>query len=662
MESSALHRTIAAVLAAGLSNTLVHAQESAELPTITVTADKQTQALERVPASVSAFAGEDAREAGIDSLTGIAQMTPGFTFQAVGQSGLQSPVMRGLTANIMGFSSSVALMVDGVPTLRAQGFDDNLVGIDRIEILRGPQSTLYGRNAEAGVVNIVTRKPGNDPYALVSADLGSRSKRALRVDLSHALVQDTLYMGLAGELFRQDGFIDNTFSGGKEDERKRRNGRVTLRWTPSDHTDATLRYSERAYRDEGSVWGSVSAPRNTVQSGTPSWNHATARTLSLNVEHDITPGLRLHSITARNDYTDRILQDMDFMPADLVHVGRDHHFRTVSQELRLDGRLGDAQWLAGLYLDRDDNDLSFGQKTPAGASTTTARQQGHSTALFTHWTLPLTERWTVTAGARVERNDIRFTLAGDERQSRTWTRMTPKLAVQYAWSPHAQAYANLSGGFRAGGFNAFAPQAYRQYEPEQVMSLELGAKGRLLNQRLGYRAALYAMDVRNMQVQQTGAPGEMFLSNAASARPVGLEAELQYLFGDGWQAQAAVALNRTRFRRFQDGGNDYAHKQAPLAPDLTGYLGLRYDAPKGWYAQARLYGSSKIYLDATNQFGRPGYGVVNLSAGYTMGSTELSFYVENAADKHYDTYGFNNGIVTIYSPPREWGVRLTRRL
>jgi outer membrane receptor protein involved in Fe transport len=143
-------------------------------------------------------------------------MTPGFTFQASGQSGLQPPVMRGLTANIMGFSSSVALVVDGVPTLRGQGFDDNLLASSGWRCCGGPQSTLYGRNAEAGVVSVVTRQPGNDPYAVVSAELGSRDKRALRFDASHALVKDTLYLGVAGELFRQDGFVDNAFKGGKE--------------------------------------------------------------------------------------------------------------------------------------------------------------------------------------------------------------------------------------------------------------------------------------------------------------------------------------------------------------------------------------------------------------------------------------------------------------
>lgn len=640
--------------------TAAHAQSV--LPVVTVTANKQAQPLESVAASVSAFDGADLEAAGIDSLEGVARMTPGFTFQSSGQSGLQPPVMRGLTASIMGFSSSVALVVDGVPTLRGQGFDDNLLGIERVEVLRGPQSTLYGRNAEAGVVSIVTRKPDDDPYAVVSAEAGSRHRQALRFDASHALVKDTLYLGVAGEFFAQDGFIDNAFTGRKEDGRERRNGRLALRWTPGDRTDATLRHARREYRDGGSLWGSVTAPRATVRSGTDSWNDSTARTTSLDVSHELAPGLRLRSVTADNEFTDRIVQDTDFMPADMLHVSRDHHFRTLSQEFRLEGSLGRAQWLAGFYADGDDHDLSFGQQVPLGSTTTSATQKGSSTALFTHWIIPVAERWTVTAGGRVERDEVRFALAGGREQSRAWTRFSPKLALQYQWRQDAQVHASVADGFRAGGFNAFAPEAYRRYQPERVRSFELGAKGLLLDRRLRYGASAYLMDVRDMQVQQIGLPGEMFLTNAASARPAGVEAEFQYLLGPGWQVQAAVGLNRTRFREFRDGAHDYKGRHNPLAPDVTGHLGVRYDAPQGWYAQVHLNGASKIHLDAANTYGRAGYGVIDLMAGYTFGRTELSVHVHNAGNRKYDTVGFLNGLATIYSPPREVGLRLTHRL
>ncbi|WP_024304094.1 TonB-dependent receptor [Pseudogulbenkiania sp. MAI-1] len=650
-------------LLALLASLGVAAHAETELPAVTVTATKQPQTLGSVAASVSAFAGEDLAAAGIDNLEGVARMTPGFTFQAQGQSGLQPPVMRGLTANIISFSSSVAMVVDGVPTLRAQGFDDNLLGVERVEVLRGPQSTLYGRNAEAGVVNIVTRKPDNDPYAVVSAEVGSRDKHALRFDASHPLLKDTLYLGVAGEFVEQDGFIDNAFKGRKDDDRERRNGRFTLRWTPGERTDAALRYAERAYRDGASLWGSASSPqRAVVRSGTDGFNDSTARTLSLDVVHELASGMRLRSITANNDYTDRLVQDTDFLPADLLHVARDHHFRTLSQEFRLEGQWGEARWLAGFYADRDDHDLRFEQKTPLALTTTQAVQKGDSTALFTHWTVPLAERWSVTAGARIERSEARFTLNGGREESLDSTRFSPKLALQYQWQPEAMIYASVADGFRAGGFNAFSPETSRRYEPERVRSFELGAKGSLLERRLRYGTSLYLMDVSSMQVQQMALPGQVFITNAASARSIGAEAELQYLLGAGWRVQAALGFNRTRFREFTDGAGNHEGKHNPFAPDITGHLGLRYDAPQGWYAQAAVSGVGKVYLDAANRYRQPGYGLVDLAAGYPLGRAELSAYVHNAANKKYDAVGFLNGQATVYSPPREIGLRLTYRL
>ena len=133
------------------------------LPAVTVTVNKQSQPLDAVAAGVTAFAGEELASEGVRDLQGVAQMTPGLTFQPVGQSSITPPVMRGMTANIVGFSSAVALLVDGVPTLRGQGFDDSLLGAQSVEVLRGPQSTLYGRNAQAGVISVVTRQPGDAP-------------------------------------------------------------------------------------------------------------------------------------------------------------------------------------------------------------------------------------------------------------------------------------------------------------------------------------------------------------------------------------------------------------------------------------------------------------------------------------------------------------------
>ena len=277
--------------------------------------------------------------------------------------------------------------------------------------------------------------------------------------------------------------------------------------------------------------------------------------------------------------------------------------------------------------------------------------------------MPLAERWTLTLGARAEQDKVHIDPAVGSRQSASWQRFTPKAALQYEWQPDAYVYASYAEGFRAGGFNAFSSAAnYPGYDPEKVKTYELGAKGWLADKRLRYSAAVYLMDVRDMQVQQIIQPGVVYITNAATARSTGLELEAEYLVADDWRIVSSVGLNRTRFKQFTEGSNDYKGNHNPYAPDLTGHLSLRYDAPAGWYAQGGVSAVGKTYLDAANQYSRGGYGLIDLTAGYDFSHYGISAYVNNAADKRYDAVGYLNGTTRVYSPGREVGLRLSYEL
>lgn len=635
----------------------------AELPVVIVTANKQPQSQDRLPGSLTVFDGDDLRSAGIGKLESLAAVTPGLSFQAFGQSGVQPPVMRGLSANFTTFSTSTLLLVDGVPTLTAQGFEHHLQNVDRVEVLRGPQSALYGRNAEAGVISIHSRQPDQRARTAVSAEAGNRQAQRLGLDISRPLVDGTLFLGVSADWQRQQGFITNLATGAHEDDREHRTGRATLRWTPTDRTELALRWSQQAFDDGASTWGSASAARATVASGTEGWNRSSGRTLAIDLIHRFEGGLSLRAITAHNRFRDRVRQDTDFQPADLLHLERDYTLSTLSQELRLEGRWGDAQWLAGVYADRDDHALRYEQKLPTALVPTRGAIDGDSQALFTNWVLPLSDRWSLTAGGRLERDRVRLVPAGAAERESTWRQFSPKLGLQHLWSADAQVYLNMADGFRAGGFNAFSAAAgYPGYAPESVRAWELGAKGRTPDKRLRYAAALYSMNVRDMQVQQIVAPGVVYVTNAARARSSGLELQLEALLGGGWQLQAGLARNRTRFAQFRDAGGVYDGKRNPFAADLQAHLALRYDASQDWYLQTTVSGSGRIYLDAANRYTRPGHGLVDLSAGYTHGLWELSAFVRNLGDKRYDAVGYLNGTVTAYSPPRSLGLRLQWRL
>lgn len=640
--------------------TCIQAEGQLVLPQINVSVDKFERTLEQAPASVSVIGGQTLEDEHITGFEQLEGRVAGLSFQPFGQSGINSPVMRGLTANFNALSTSTLMLVDDVPTLTAQGFENHFVDIDRIEVLRGPQSTSYGRNAEAGVIAVYSKPMDDLPRASVSVEAGSRDKRASRFALSGPLVAQKLYGSVSGEWQRQDGFIRNDATGGKEDDRKRYNFNAGLRLVPQAGTDVVLRYTRQQYDDGASLWGLPGVKRYHVESGTDSWNHSWGQSLSLNISHELNDDLKLRSITAYNDFHDRIQQDSDFLRGSVSMLGRDLHLRTLSQELRLEGRWGMTDWLAGVYGDSSANDLHNISQRGLLLQDMHVDQSSHTVAAFSHWNIHVAEDWTVALGGRVERYQANIDPRGGSTQSRDWTSFSPKVALQYAFTPGSQVYVSASKGVRNGGFNVLSPATnYAAFDPEKVWSYELGVKGRGLDQRLRYAAAAYYMEVSDMQVSQMPTPGVQYITSAAGATSKGVDLDIDYLLGAGWSVQIGAAWNHTRFDSFRDGTADYAGNRNPFAPDLNGHLGVRYDGSDGWFVQSSLVGSGALYLDAANQYKRSGYGLVNLSAGVRRGEWEVSGYVHNLADREYDAVGYQNGFVTVYSPPRELGVRLT---
>lgn len=646
--------------ALALSCPAIQAAEVLSLPDVSVTAEKVSRSLEEVPASVMVIDGQTLEDEHITGFEQLEGRVPGLSFQPFGQSGINSPVMRGLTANFNALSTSTLMLVDDVPTLTAQGFENRFIDIDRIEVLRGPQSTLYGRNAEAGVIAVYSKPMDELARASASAEAGSRDKRATRFALSSPLVDDRLFGSVSGEWQRQDGFIRNDALGKQADDRERYNLNVGLLLVPQEGTDMVLRYARQAYDDDASLWGAPTARRNHVASGTDSWNRSWGQTLSLNIGHSLGDDLTLRSITAYNEFHDRIQQDTDFLPANVSMIARDLRLSTLSQELRLEGRWGLADWLAGVYADSSDNDLRNVSQRGPFVQELRLDQGSRTLAAFSHWNLHLTPDWTLSLGGRVERYRVTIDPRTSANQSQDWSSFSPKVALQYAFAEQNQVYLSASKGVRNGGFNVLsAASNFAVFEPEKVWSYELGMKGRTLDERLRYSLAAYYMDVTDMQVMQMPSPGVQYITSAASATSRGLDLDAEYLLSARWSVQTGVAWNRTRFDRFQDGSARYDGHHNPFAPDLTGYLGLRYDDPADWYLQGNLVGSDKVYLDAANQYTRNGYVLVNLSAGVRFEQWELSGYVNNLADREYDAVGYQNGFITVYSPPRELGLRLT---
>lgn len=656
-----------ALVMCAISFNAMAADDSADpsLPVLMVTADKIEQQQIETTRNVTQVYGEDLRQSGVDSLDQLEGIISGLNFQPFGQSGVNSPVMRGVTSNMNAFSSSALLLVDGVPTLMAQGFDSSFVDVKSVEVARGPQTAVYGHNAETGVISIISNDLDATERTELSFGVGSRNKHTIGFLTSQELNPDTLYASVSGEYVEQDGFIDNHTTGEKADDRGHYNLNTGLKWIASDQTDMTIRFRTVEYDDGAALWGSASSDDIGVSSGTDSWNRSSGQTLSLKVNHTNDSGIHFSSITAYNDYSDDVQQDTDFLASEVSYIARDNRFRTFSQEFKMDGESQGKRWLLGGYLEQQDYDLrAISQSYYYGLSDLRTKQEGSTYALFSNISTPLTSTWSLSGGARLARDEVEITPEDSYSREDGWTNFTPQIAIKNQYRKNHQFYLSYSEGVRTGGFNSTTASAnYREYDPETVHSVEMGLKGENLARTVQYGVTAYHMDIDDMQVMQMPSVGVIYLTNAAEATSDGVELSLNYLLSTNWQLQTEIAWNRTRFDEYTYGSSDYSGNKNPFAPEWNGHVTLRYDDDEEWYVSVSSVYNSKIYLDAGNTYQQDGYNLINLSAGYPLSeNATLSGYVNNLEDKEYNAVGYQNGYVTVYSPPREVGLKLTMRL
>ncbi len=213
-------------------------RQEATLDTVTVTAQKTEENVQEVPIGISVFSDIDLEDKEINDISDVAYYVPNFYFTDFGMA--TSPSIRGISAEAATMSSAVGLYVDGVPLTDNMGFNAILEDIERIEVLRGPQGTLYGKNAEAGVINVITKNPDNTFGGRLGTVLGEDSRQEAILHLKTPILQDKLYMGISGRYYAKDGFIKDHQTGSSVDDEQNYFGRFHLRTTPTERLEMSF--------------------------------------------------------------------------------------------------------------------------------------------------------------------------------------------------------------------------------------------------------------------------------------------------------------------------------------------------------------------------------------------------------------------------------------
>jgi len=383
---------------------------------------------------------------------------------------------------------------------------------------------------------------------------------------------------------------------------------------------------------------------------------------ALNISYDINENFIFNSITTSREYDEKNANDFDYTDQPLFHVFTDSEYKRQSQEFRLNYTHSRFKLLLGSYFDHGDNAINKMKNTFKGNSVTNQTEEGNSLGLFTHLTYSLTKNLNLIGGLRYDREERDYKDVQKEiSDEQTWSEISPKIALQYRFNEKAMAFATIARGYRAGGFNIWAPQDNPlSYDEETLWSYEIGIKSSFLNNRILLETSLYYMDIDDMQVDIYINASDLYTSNAAKATSKGIETQITAMLTNEWHLVAGFSYNDCTFDEYKDSLGDYKGKHNSFAPEYDFNIGVKYRNVKGFYAGIDFVGYGKTYFDRENKYSRDPYEVVNAKIGYEMKYLDIYLYGKNLFDKEYDSVGIFKEY-TVYSLPREIGATMTYR-
>ena len=659
----------------------VTAQENV-LEEIIVTAEKREASIQDTALAITAVSGELLENGGLDEIEDLSLDVPSLVFSRAG--GEAQLYIRGVGTNLFGIGqdSSVAVHQDGVYQGRAQMGLTQFLDVERVEVLRGPQGTLYGRNATAGVINIIHRAPGDEPEGYVNLKLGNFN----RYDGEAAYggpIGDNAGFRLAVRYGSDGGFTEDLDPrGGDEvDGGETMAARATLTFAVSDTINAKIigDYTDfdgdnRTIRPRGDLHRSAAEgaqplpdfdqTRNEVDS----FQKWTISGITAEVTADLGGGLSLTSITGYRQFEDSFRFNTDGTEIFVTQTHFERDTDQFSEEVRLACDCEAYEWIAGLYYFTEDKEEALG--LPAinfgGAFNIFATNKTDAWAGFGELTWHFSDRLDGIVGVRYsneEKEDWNlrgltggnfdglfgasdpraYTFAFSPRNTTDdWNAFTPKLGLKYDYSDDIMLYGTLTRGFKSGGTNSLSGDP--AFDPEYLWSLEVGSKSTLADGRAIANATAFYYDYTDLQVS-TFAEGTVRIRNAAEATVVGVELDVSTVLSDQFTWDTSAMLLNAEYDEFVTRYGtqvlDVEGNKMVNAPEvsLTSTLSYSTDVGPGTFtALAQIAYRSEVFHSQFNEaeVGQDSVTLANVRAGITfLNGVEVSFVVRNLLDEEY---------------------------
>ncbi|WP_321413845.1 TonB-dependent receptor [uncultured Desulfobacter sp.] len=657
---------------------------------VVVTAEKRKQMLKEVPVSITVIDDLEIQDRNVRDVKDIFNLVPNLSVSSQNQN-VTYVGCRGVSPSMINRRNPFVMYVDGVPFSKISGYSADFTNVESVELLRGPQGTLYGKNAMGGVMNITTKAPSNDLEGRVSLDISEYETYLFNANVSGPIKKNTLFFGLWASEYQTRGYMENDHPDQDYyDDRNILNVRGRLRWVPSEQLEINLLSGKEIRQGGDGPMIGDSQIRFHEYKNPDDYVDADSFDNALHARFHAKKFDIVSTTTYRNATEDYDV-DYSYGSSSVSHGILDYENTTFSHELRLqspDDRDGIA-WIAGGYFEYDqdkDNEMSmqylptammnFNRKTDWPCTTT-----GKTAAVFAQTSIPFFNAFKFTIGARYEivNKEMNYHRTTTNLDTNTvvssaaytieddWDSFTPKASLDYRISDNIMTYVSVSQGYLAGGFNNTIddPDA-TTYDPQTSTSYEWGAKTSWLNNRLSCNLSIFYMDIKDMQVTEYPSAYVMVASNAGKAHSYGGELEVKFRPVTGLILSTGLGLVQGEYDEYMGyGGEAYAGNKLKNTPEYSINAAIQYRHPSGIYTGLDVQGYGKTYFNESNQDNsvRDPYAVVNLKLGLELSHWDFYVYAKNLFDEEYYTSIFTSSIRNSYmvGSPRTIGANIVFR-
>ncbi|MGC4250447.1 MAG: TonB-dependent receptor [Sphingobium sp.] len=676
-----------------------HMADGVEGADLIVTAQRRAERLVDVPISVNAINAEELAAKQINSVFDLAKSVTSLRFE--GQAPVFMPTLRGIGSLVLGGSldASVPVYLDGVYLPNTRGMNFDLPNVEGIQVLKGPQGTLFGRNSTGGAILITTSAPSDTFTGRFKATYARFNDLRLQGYVSGP-INENIAAGLSVSYRKSDGYTKNIITGSKDDApAKMFDIRPDIRLTNNEGLSVRLIY-EHSYAFDATALGLntpdgnslalsfggiiATKPFETTSNYLPVNRNVGDSWLGI-IDWELNDSITLkNSINYRNDRND-FDADADQSNLTIVHVGSTTYFKTFSEELTLNGKTGNLDWVVGAYYYNNKFREAPGRSIVFGVLNLGSPQHTSTETIagFADATYEVTPGLFLTAGARYsteKKSIIQYNGATGAidvpLQQHRWNSFTPRAVIRYAIDPNSSVYASYSRGYKTGTYAGGPPTLIK---PEHLDAYEIGFKHS--SPKFSINAAAFYYNYRDFQVSAVDVLTNRTLAvNAEKERNIGAELEMTFHPTPAWQISLAGAYLDAKFIRFANGphwitvpGGGWTTEplsadgtRAPRSPKWSGNASTSYDIDVGSgvvQLMANVTANTVVYNVVHEQFPVHGYAEVGANISYTTADNHWrgELFVSNLTNnkRPQQLQGGPTGTYAIWAPPRIFGASLS---